>query len=333
MMTTSVWGAMLFPVNLLRVVSGFKNRLATLILPAAHCRFKIIGVLVLATLLSACSAVKIGYNQLPTVAYFYLDGYADFTDAQSLQVKSELTRLHAWHRQTQLPAYADLLDKLQPVLQGAITPAQVCAVWPDVRRQLLAVPVQAEPVAAALAVSLQPAQLQQMQRKFLRGNADFRKDFIDAAPTAIRTRRYEQAVSRAEMLYGSLSEQQLKRIGQLVEASGFNAPLVYAERLRRQQDVLQTLRAVTAAGSTAASTAGLAASTAVAQGQLKALLERTLASPEPAYRDYIDKNTQENCRAMAELHNSTTDVQRQKALRFIQGYAVDFRTLARQSDG
>ena len=36
---------------------------------------------------------------------------------------------------------------------------------------------------------------------------------------------------------------------------------------------------------------------------------------------------------MAELHNSTTDVQRQKALRVIQGYAVDFRTLARQSDG
>ena len=333
MMTTSVWGAMLFPVNLLRVVSGLKNRLAALILPAAHCRFKIIGVLVLATLLSACSAVKIGYNQLPTVAYFYLDGYADFTDAQSLQVKSELTRLHAWHRQTQLPAYADLLDKLQPLLQGTITPAQVCSVWPDVRRQLLAVPSQAEPAIAALAVSLQPAQLQQMQRKFSRGNADFRKDFIDAAPTAIRTRRYEQAVSRAEMLYGSLSEQQLKRIGQLVDASGFNAPLVYAERLRRQQDVLQTLRAVTAAGSTAASTPGLAASTTAAQGQLKALLERTLASPEPAYRDYIDKNTQENCRAMAELHDSTTDVQRQKALRVIQGYAVDFRTLARQSDG
>ena len=324
-------------MNVLRVISGLKNRLATLILPAACCRLKIIGVLALAALLPACSAVKTGYNQLPTLASFYLDGYAGFTDAQSLQVKSELTRLHAWHRQTQLPAYADLLDKLQTVLQGNITPAQVCTVWPDVRRQLLAVPVQAEPAIAALAVSFQPAQLQQMQRKFSRGNADFRKDFIDAAPAAIRTRRYEQAVSRAEMLYGSLSEQQLKRIGQLVDASGFNAPMVYAERLRRQQDVLQTLRAVMAAGSTSGSTASSAASTTAsttaAQGQLKALLERTLASPEPAYRDYIEKNTQENCRATAELHNSTTDAQRQKALRVIQGYAVDFRTLARQGDG
>ena len=286
-------------------------------------------MLALAVLLSACSAVKIGYNQLPTLAYFYLDGYADFTDAQSLQVKSELTKLQAWHRQTQLPAYADLLDRLQPLLQGTITPAQVCAVWPDVRRQLLMVPTQAEPAVAVLAMSLQPEQLQQMQRKFSRGNADYRKDFIDATPAAVRAKRYEQATSRAEMLYGSLNEQQLKRIGQLVEVLGFNAPLVYAERLRRQQDTLQTLRTITAAGSTT----GLTANTAAAQRQLKALLERTLASPDAAYREYMEKNIQENCQAIAELHNSTTDVQRRKALRVIQGYAVDFRTLASQSDG
>ena len=292
-----------------------------MILPAANCCFKIISVLALATLLSACSAVKIGYGQVPTLAYFYLDGYADFTDAQSLQVKSELTRLHAWHRQTQLPAYADLLDRLQPLLQGNITPAQVCSVWPDVRRQLLAVPSQAEPAVAALAVSLQPEQLQHMQRKFSRGNADYRKDFIDATPAAIRARRYEQATSRADMLYGPLDEPQLKRIGQLVDQSGFNAPLVYAERLRRQQDALQTLRAISAGNS------------AAAPAQLRVLLERTLASPDAVYRDYIDKNTQENCRAIAELHNSTTDAQRRKAVRVVKGYAVDFRALASQSDG
>ena len=69
------------------------------------------------------------------------------------------------------------------------------------------------------------------------------------------------------------------------------------------------------------------------QTQLRALLDRTLASPDPAYRDYIDNNTQENCRAVAELHNSTTDVQRRKAMRVVRGYAVDFRALAGQRDG
>ena len=227
-------------------------------------------MLALVALMSACSAVKIGYSQAPALAYWYLDGYADFTDAQSLQVKGDLNRLQAWHRQTQLPAYADLLHKLQPLMQVNITPAQACAVVLDVRRKLQVVSSQAEPAVAALAISLQPQQLQHMQRKFSRGNADYRKDFIDATPDAVRSRRYEQAVSRADMLYGPLDNQQLKRIGQLVDQSGFNAGVAYAERVRRQQDALQTLRALTPGN------------LAAARIDVRALLERTLDSPDAA---------------------------------------------------
>ena len=293
-------------------------------MPASGRQLKIISALLLATLLvtlSACSAVKIGYGQLPTLAYFYLDGYADFNDAQSVQVKGELNRLQAWHRQTQLPAYAELLQKLQPTLQANITPAQACSVVADVRRKLLAVSTQAEPALAVLAVSLQPEQLQHMQRKFSRGNADYRKDFIDAKPSAARTRRYEQAVSRAQMLYGSLDEAQFSRIGQLVDQSSFNAALAYAERLRRQQDMLQTLRT---------SASGKVES---AQTDVRAWLERSLNSPDAAYRDYVEKMTQESCRNIAELHNTTTAAHRKKALSVLKGYEQDFRVLASQSDG
>ena len=300
-----------------------KDRFTRLILPATGRHFKIISALLLATLLvtlSACSAVKIGYGQLPTLAYFYLDGYADFNDAQSVQVKGELNRLQAWHRQTQLPAYAELLQKLQPTLQANITPAQACSVVADVRRKLLAVSTQAEPALAVLAVSLQPEQLQHMQRKFSRGNADYRKDFIDAKPSATRTKRYEQAVSRAQMLYGSLDEAQLNRIGQLVDQSSFNAALAYAERQRRQQDMLQTLR-MSASGKVES-----------AQTDVRAWLERTLNSPDAAYRDYVEKMTQESCRNIAELHNTTTAAQRKKALSVLKGYEQDFRVLASQND-
>ena len=277
-------------------------------------------MLMLATL-SACSAVKMGYSQAPALAYWYLDGYADFTDAQSLQVKADLARLQAWHRQTQLPKYAELLHELQPLVQANITPAQACSVVLDVRRKLAIVSSQAEPAVAALAISVQPGQLQHMQRKFARGNADYRKDFIDATPDAVRARRYKQAVSRADMLYGALDDQQLRRIGQLVDQSGFNAALAYAERLRRQQDALQTLHTL-ASGNLAA-----------ARTDLRALLDRTLDSPDAGYRDYLEKITQESCRAIAELHNTTTAVQRRKALGVLKGYEQDLRALAGQNDG
>ena len=281
----------------------------------------LLPMLAMATLLSACSAVKIGYSQAPSLAYWYLDGYTDFTDAQSLQVKADLNRFHGWHRKTQLPDYADLLHRLQPLMLANITPAQACAVVLDVRRKLQVVSSQAEPAVAALAVSLQPEQLQHMQRKFSRGNADYRKDFIDATADAVRTRRYEQAVSRADMLYGPLDNQQLKRIGQLIDQSGFNAGVAYAERVRRQQDALQTLRALTPGNP------------AAARPDVRALLERMLDSPDAAYRDYLEKITQEGCRAVAELHNSTTASQRKKALGVLKSYEQDFRALASQIDG
>ena len=288
---------------------------------AVSCRYRIISVLALAALVSACSAVKIGYNQAPALAFWYLDGYADFTDAQSLQVKADLSRLQIWHRQTQLPEYADLLQRLEPIMLANMSPEQVCAVVPDVRRKLAAVFSQIEPAAVALASSLQPEQLLHMQRKFARGNADYRKDFIDATPDAIRTKRYDQAVSRADMLYGPLDSQQLRRISQLVDQSSFNAALAYAERLRRQQDMLQTLRALKPGDPAAVRT------------DLRALIERSMESPDAAYRAYFEKITLEGCRAMATLHDSTSPAQRQKALRVLKGYAQDFRALARQREG
>ena len=47
----------------------------------------IIGLLCLALAgLSGCSALRLGYNTAPELAYWWIDGYADFDDAQAPQV-------------------------------------------------------------------------------------------------------------------------------------------------------------------------------------------------------------------------------------------------------
>ena len=62
---------------------------------AARCTriIGVLGVLALAVGLQGCSVMKIAYNQGPELAYWHLDGHFDFTDAQTLQVKTELARL------------------------------------------------------------------------------------------------------------------------------------------------------------------------------------------------------------------------------------------------
>jgi hypothetical protein len=291
---------------------------------------RIISLLALAFLLPACSAIKIGYNQSPDLAYWYLDAYADFSDAQSLRLKADLGSLQAWHRQTQLPGYAALLQDLQRQIGGDMGPAQACVIFADVRRKLLAVVDQSEPAMTALAATLDASQLQQLERRFAKGNTEYRAEFLDAAPQKVRALRLEKAIRRAEMLYGRLDNQQTALLGRLLDQSVFDAPRAYAERLRRQRDVVQTLKQLVASR-----TAGVspAVQTGPTRSALRGLLERSFTgSPDAAFRDYTEKLTADSCRMFAELHNTTSRAQRSKAVEVLSGYETDLRKLAAQSN-
>ena len=282
---------------------------------------QIISALALAFLLSACSAVKIAYNQSPDIAYWYLDSYVDFTGSQSLQIKEDFQKLQTWHRQTQLPAYVEMLHRLQQQMPADTRESQVCAVVADIRSKLLTAADRAEPVLATLMVTMGTEQLAQMKRKFAAGNADYREDYVEATPKAVRDKRYKLAVDRAEKLYGKMSDQQLGFIGQRVDNSPFNAALSYVERLRRQRDALEIF-------SKAIETQHTPEQNRLA---LKALTQRLVNSPDAANHTYMEALKKDGCKNLADLHNRTTAVQRLKAVETLQGYEQDLKTLIAQS--
>ena len=284
---------------------------------------RIIGLLVLACMLQACSAAKLAYNQAPELAYWYLDGLVDFSSEQSVQVKNDLNKLQVWHRQTQLPIYIDTLQKMQQKIPLDVNAQDACSILSDVRSKFVVLSEQAQPAVVALLDTLAPSQLQVMTRKFEKGNAEFRNDYLQTAKPANQTKRYKQAVNRAEMLYGRLDDQQIALIAMQVEKSRFNATLAYAERQRRQQDTLQTLR-------------GLLKTQATAEQRrlaVRGMFERALVSPNPNYADYVDALTKEGCKNFADLHNTTTTSQRRKAVEKLLGYEQDMKTLFAQSNG
>ena len=289
---------------------------------------RIIGLLALVFLLPACSAIKIAYNQSPDLTYWYLDSYADFSDAQSLRLKADLNGLQAWHRQTQLPAYAALLQDLQRQMSADMSQTQACVVFADVRRKLIAVADKSEPALAALVTSLDASQIQHLERRFAKGNTEYREEYLDAPAQKVRALRLDKAISRAEMLYGRLDKQQTAMMGRMFDQSVFDAPRAYAERLRRQRDVLQTLRQLVASRTAGASPALQLEPTRTA---LRGLMERNFTrSPDAAYRDYIERLTSDGCRIFSELHNTTTKIQRSKAVEVLNGYETDLRLLAAQ---
>lgn len=281
---------------------------------------RIIGLIGLIVLLGACSAVKIGYNNVPELAYWWLDAYADFNDVQTAKVRDELARLHQWHRATELPKVADLLQKMQRLAPRDITPEQVCSLFTDVRNRLEAVNTQAEPGLVALAMSLTPEQLTHVEGKFSKNNADWRQEWLVGALAERQARRLKSSVERAEQIYSTLEEEQLAVLRASIASSSFDPELSLAERLRRQQDLIQTLRQIST-GKSSPARASLA---------LRGYLERALNSPNPAYRSYSEKSLQDSCQTFALLHNSTTTEQRARAAKRLAAYERDFRELAAQ---
>lgn len=286
-------------------------------------RLRIIVVMgLLAGLLAGCSAIRFGYNQAPELLFWWLDGYADFDDAQSVRVREGLAQWFTWHRRTQLPDYASLLARAQADVLADTSPDRACRWWTELRQRGDLAAEQALPYAAELIPTLKPAQIQHVERRYARINEEFRDDYLDKDPVQRQERALKRTVERAEFLYGTLDEPQRALVARLVAASPFDAEAWYAERLQRQQEALQLLRRLSSEN----------ASRDGALATLRAYGERMARSPRESYRRYQERLETYNCSFAASLHNMTTPTQRQAAVARLKGWEADFRALSASPD-
>jgi hypothetical protein len=277
--------------------------------------------MLVAALLPACSTVKLAYNQAPDITYWWLDGYFDLNEQQSPKVRDALAKLLAWHRSSELPKVAALLQKTQAAMPGPISSQQACAVFAELSTLVQAVAERAVPASAELVPTLNAAQLTYLQRKYDKINADYTRDYITSPAAERYAKRLKSAINRSEMVYGKLEAAQTAAIEQAIAASSFDPAVGLKERLQRQKEALDMLTSL----------AATQASPAAAQAALRAYLARTTRSSDPVYRAYAHKMVKESCDAFAAVHASTTPAQRAKAVETLKSYAQDALILSGQS--
>lgn len=276
----------------------------------------------LLALLAACSSLKLAYNNTPTLAYWWLDSYVDFEDAQSAQVRDALVQLQQWHRQAELPRLADLLASASQQAARDVVPEQFCAFHAQLRLRLDALLRQAEPSYLALAMGLQPQQLHNIAARLEKTNAEWREEWMDASPAQRLDKRLQAHRKRVEDFYGPLDEAQVDLLRSGLARSELDPRHTYRERLRRQQDLLQALRTATPGSPQPPGHPARAAEA------LRGYLQRSMQSPDAVYRGMVERNVTESCRILADLHNSTTIDQRNKAIRKIQIQEHNLRELS-----
>lgn len=271
----------------------------------------------LPALLAACSTLRLGYRQGPELAYWWLDGYADFDDLQAPQARQAIADWFRWHRQTQLLDYAALLDGIGARAAGPVTAAQVCDWTQTVVRRLEAGYEQAVPDAAALALRLGPAQVAAIERKQGDNVEDFREEWVEGTPEKRAATRLKRAGERLERFYGPLDASQRGQLGRWLEESPFDARRSLDERIARQRDVTATLRRLQLPGATQAE----------AEAALRELAQRVAQSPRPGYQAYAERLRAFNCELAARVHEITTPAQRERAAMRFAGWAQDLRSL------
>jgi hypothetical protein len=271
----------------------------------------------MAALSSGCSSIRLAYSNAPQLAWWWLDGYADFSREHAPSARRAVDSFFDWHRRSQLPDYATWLVAIQPQLADTMTAAQACRLQEQARDKLEPSLQRALVLAAELVPNLGDDQFKAIDKRFAKVNDKMRDDFLQPDATDRADAAFKRTLERAERLYGSLGAAQKRVIREGLASSPFNPERWLAERQRAQRDTVQTLRKLIAEG--APGEQRVAA--------LRALAQRTERSPDPEYRAYQLRLAEYNCTFAARLHNSTTAAQRDEARQRLQGWSTDLKGL------
>lgn len=197
-------------------------------------------------LFSGCMSVgRLGYETLPTLATWRVDRHVSLDREQKARVSQGFDELLAWHRTTQLEGYGTWLRGIRQTLStGQLTEADIRRWREEAWQRFLPIVDKASPDIAALALTLEPAQMAHLRAEFDRDNAKRRRDWMPEDPNErieVRGKRY---IERAEFFLGSLSGAQK----QLARRKAAEAPPAedqwYEQRLGRQKDFMALLERI-----------------------------------------------------------------------------------------
>jgi len=283
-----------------------------------------LALLAVTSLVTGCSVVRLGYGQGQEFTTWWLDARLGLSPEQHEALREPLRQWFDWHRRTQLPDYAALLQEAQREVLQPVSAEQVCG-WVDAIEQRAGVALeQALPWLAGLALSLEPAQRERLARRFERDDAIRARSYPADDRAAWQRALYERTLRRVENFYGRLDDGQRERLARWLADSPADPAPSDAGRRQRQQALLDALTPPRASAAAAEPAAALAQ----AQARLAQALQPWLRAPAAGADSPAQRLRRFQCALYARVHNDTTPAQREHAAARLRGWAADARALA-----
>lgn len=210
----------------------------------SYLRRMLLGIVVM-LLLQGCSAVRLGYNNVDSLARWWIDQYVDLSPEQDALLRERLSRLHLWHRRAQLPEYASLARQAQKIIAGQPTSSDALTLLDGVIRGGQVLAAQATPDIADFLLTLSPGQIERMAGQFAEKNAVFAREVqLADGESGQRKAQLKRVLERVEFWFGDFSDEQSMALRQFIEGQPIGTQFWYDERLRRQREWLELARLV-----------------------------------------------------------------------------------------
>jgi hypothetical protein len=164
-------------------------------------------------LLTSCSRLELAYRNLDWLIPWSMDNYVTLTQEQKAWLKPRLVSHVSWHCTTQLPAYADWLQRSATlVAEPAPDAAQFDAQFSQFRQAVDAIIVQVTPDLTELLRGLNPAQVKELEANLAKQNKEQREDYLQMPLSEQIEERAERMEERLQPWFGRLHKDQKARV-------------------------------------------------------------------------------------------------------------------------
>lgn len=192
--------------------------------------------------LPGCSLLRFGYGQLDTFALWTADDYFDLEPEQKHAFQKRFDRLHEWHRYEQLPEYAAFFTSARARVQKGLAREDVAWISEGLRERYRTIIRRSADDAAALLLTVTPAQLDALRRQLEKDNRRFVREYhLEEGADQQRRAAAKRVLARIRNWTGSLSDDQEQKIAALAAELPMNHRLRLEDRMRRQREFLQLL--------------------------------------------------------------------------------------------
>jgi hypothetical protein len=275
-------------------------------------------VIILCTLLTGCSATRLLYNQLDWGIVWYLNGFFSLDGEQKDALRESVERNLQWHRDTQLPQYAELARALEQDITGPVTVDLLEARNDEIIAFWDAFVLHTVPDVAAFFLLLNQEQLDEFLANLEEENSELWDEYAGETPEERIERRDRSAIKGIRRIVGPLDEEQKVLIRSHLSKMNDVADEWMVGRRLWQEAFVKLIK------------------TRPVEPEFSERLVDLMLDPNQfdssEYRAKVEENFQITLQMLAELINDMNDQQRARLSGRLRQFAADFDWLSVQKE-